>query len=215
MITYVHGLESGPHGTKHAFLQSAFDVEVRCVDMQMSKWSLRKRNSMGRNLLRHAWRVPPWKLGRHAILSSMRACLNAQRDAFDQSTVVVGSSWGGAVTLLGMSEGWWTGPTVLLAPAYAKAARVFGMPESMEPARLYRRIRPYASNIHIFHGEDDEVVPLADSLDLAAAVGCGLTIVKQGDHRLNQTLCRPNSDLVKWLARHVPTKAVDGAQGAD
>ena len=96
---------------------------------------------------------------------------------------------------------------MLLAPAYGRAARVFGMPESREPARLYRSLRPYADRIHIFHGDQDEVIPLEDSLDLACAVGCGLTVIPGGDHRLNGSLCRPESPLVDRLAQYVDTLA--------
>jgi alpha-beta hydrolase superfamily lysophospholipase len=42
-------------------------------------------------------------------------------DADGTPALVVASSWGGAIATLALATGVWTGPTVLLAPAYAKA----------------------------------------------------------------------------------------------
>jgi hypothetical protein len=50
-VTFIHGLEGSPNGAKILELRKQ-GFEVRAVDMHMSLWSLDKRNSAARNLLR-------------------------------------------------------------------------------------------------------------------------------------------------------------------
>ena len=142
-ILFMHGLESGPRGSKVRFLRRAFG-EVHCVDMEMSACNPLRRNSPARWILAYASTaavllpalatsqsaasitalaatavaacVP---LARWRLACSLRTCAQLQRRAIQRlkPDIVVGSSWGGAVALQCLHSGYWRGPTLLLAPA--------------------------------------------------------------------------------------------------
>jgi pimeloyl-ACP methyl ester carboxylesterase len=90
--------------------------------------------------------------------------------------VVVGSSFGGALLLALVREGAWTGPCVFLAQAAQKLGAGDALPEGTRAVLL--------------HADDDDVVPLEDSVALAATGGPGvrLIVVPGGGHRLSSTL---------------------------
>jgi predicted esterase YcpF (UPF0227 family) len=54
-ILFVHGLESGPNGSKIKYLQKYFNVIA--PDLKMSKFNITKENSLIRNLIRYV-RIP-------------------------------------------------------------------------------------------------------------------------------------------------------------
>jgi hypothetical protein len=98
--------------------------------------------------------------------------------------VVVGSSFGGAVVHALLGSGRWAGPTVLLCPAWR---RVPGAP-LLGPCR----------SLVVVHAPNDEVVPYADSVDLAAATGATLvTTGDDDDHRLSRSATAAN--LAAWV----------------
>ena len=74
--------------------------------------------------------------------------------------IVVGSSYGGALASLSMLHGDWKGPTVLLAPATATVARLWGVDFS---ACTW----PEASRVLIVHSEEDTLVPLRGAVAAA------------------------------------------------
>lgn len=86
--------------------------------------------------------------------------------------VLVGSSRGGAVAMRAASAS--AAPLVLLAPAW----RRFGVPPSVRP------------NTRVLHGIKDDVVPLADSVELESASGLPQEnlIPLNDDHRLGSPL---------------------------
>jgi predicted esterase len=86
--------------------------------------------------------------------------------------VVVGSSFGGAITVALLARGLWRGPTVLLAPAAAKLGVVAPLPEGVP--------------IIVVHGLRDTVVPIEDSRALAETGTPGLVTLLEVDdeHRL-------------------------------
>lgn len=90
--------------------------------------------------------------------------------------VVVASSFGGAVAVALLQEGVIRVPLVLIAPA----AHKLGVLNSL----------PLGTRAVILHGDADDVVPVADSIALAATGGDSvrLHIVEGGDHRLNALL---------------------------
>ena len=74
------------------------------------------------------WMVRREEVVQQAVRGSYEACVSIQREAVEryQPDVVIGSSWGGAVAIELILRGYWRGPTVLLAPAFHRAARRMG-----------------------------------------------------------------------------------------
>jgi hypothetical protein len=121
-----------------------------------------------------------------AISKSLTACVDIQRGALAQQEidVVVGSSWGGAVCIELLVAAHWSGPTLLLAPAWQKVQ------ERIDPERVpavYARLQALSAPIRILHAPDDDVVPIAHSERMAGG-RIGLTPVPGGGHRLLSTL---------------------------
>ena len=88
-------------------------------------------------------------------------------------TVVVGSSFGGAVLLRLIQEGLWEGPSVSLAQAGAK----FGLPVEL----------PTHVPAILIHGTQDDVVDFDESRRLAQSGSAQLVSVED-DHRLGSIL---------------------------
>ena len=62
-VLFVHGLESGPHGSKVRYLKRVFgDRNVYCANMRMSLWRPDRANSLLRSGLREVARrwYRPW-----------------------------------------------------------------------------------------------------------------------------------------------------------
>ena len=93
-----------------------------------------------------------------------------------QPDLVVGSSFGGAVTVALAREGRVKVPMVLIAQAALKLGGGSALPEG--------------SRAVVIHGEKDTVVPHADSVALAATGGpdVRLVTVVGGDHQLHGIL---------------------------
>jgi dienelactone hydrolase len=94
--------------------------------------------------------------------------------------VVVGSSNGGGLAARLLDEGRWAGPAVLLCPAQDKVARL----TLRRPARLGHLTPASQARVRVVHGDADDVVPLAHSRALVAGTAAGLEVVPGGDHRL-------------------------------
>ena len=91
-------------------------------------------------------------------------------------SLVVGSSFGGALAVALLQEGRIRVPVVLLAPA----AHKLGVPN----------VLPEGARVVILHGDQDDVVPLDDSVALARTGGpaVSLRVIPGGDHRLEGLL---------------------------
>ncbi len=107
--------------------------------------------------------------------SSLEAALPRAREAVaeHQPSVIVGSSFGGAVLLSLIQEGLWTGPSIFLAQAGVK----FGLPPVLPPGL----------SAILVHGTGDIIVPPDDSRRLAASGGAELVEIED-DHRLGTIL---------------------------
>lgn len=217
-VQFVHGLESGPKGTKVRHL-NACGFEVLAQDMEMSLQRLDRANSVARNLMRlsevHwtaglgalglcvaglrqsgglllgtmgavggvvAWRHRAWLA--QAFERSFERCVAVQADALLSfgPDVLVGSSWGGAVSLELVRRGLWRGPMVLLAPAYGLVGRYAGWADQLaREAQIRARL---SSATTIFHDPSDSVVPCEESLRLFGDEDRRLRMVSAGGHRL-------------------------------
>ncbi len=201
-VLFVHGLESGPRGTKAQRLAAAgFDV----IALQMP---------CGRRAVLRDW--PGWGgalvvlvgavvavfvvggvtaasacvaivtavvaglVGRVVLMRRVwRRSVATQVAALRGHAIdaVVGSSFGGAVALELLRSGAWRGPTLLLCPAHRLVA-----------ARGWRRVPalpPELPPTLVVHGRGDRVVPLADSVALATGTAAALHVVDD-DHGLRR-----------------------------
>ena len=121
-VLYCHGLESGPNGYKVRALREQ-GLEVVAPSMEMSLWNPMRKNSVLRSLLSPSAllsRAPTqWLSG--ALDDSFQACIDVMRSEISGSastcTVLVGSSWGGAVATALVADKSWAGPAVILCPA--------------------------------------------------------------------------------------------------
>ena len=117
-VLFMHGLESGPLGSKAQYLSGRFQA-VETPDMQMSLWRIDRRNSLTRSLLRTVvsglW-PSQWVAG--AMTESLAGCLEVQRAAVAdfRPDVVVGSSWGGGRRAAGVRDRRVAGPDAAPGP---------------------------------------------------------------------------------------------------
>jgi predicted esterase YcpF (UPF0227 family) len=204
-IVFFHGLESGPGAYKHRWLNSLYGEEnVHCIDMEMSLYNIRKANSVSRQLVSNMLTTLPWNLLARSIHSSLNRCLIQQIPQIEKVNVLVGSgkgikgivvasSFGGAVATLALARGVWSGPTVLLAPAYGKLSS-YGSYNPQDRARVvYSQIGKSLTAEQkklccILHGTDDTTIDMQDSIELSELSGIRLVKVEGGTHSLNDHL---------------------------
>lgn len=104
----------------------------------------------------------------------------AARKADCPYDAVVGFSWGGGVACELLHRGLWSGPTLLLAPAYKKlkemmrqpCADTLGVPKSV------------AEHVVVIHSKADTIVPFANSEALGANNGFRLIAVENEPHKM-------------------------------
>ncbi len=129
---------------------------------------------------------------RRAVLSVVRHCLKLQRDGIRsfKPDVCVGSSWGGAMLIYSILCRYWSGPTLLLAPAHYKVHRYtrgFSMDERFDERRIENELSlaklapfPLAS----IHGTADTTVPPSHSKRLLGRLPYAEVELVSDDHRL-------------------------------
>jgi len=208
-ILFFHGLESGCGGRKHTFLEEHYD-DVVCVDMHMSLLNLRKRNGILRNVLANALTTAPWNLYAWSVQCSLTGCLQCQEEELRRTNpsngVLVGSSWGGAVATLAIARGLWAGPTILIAPAYKRAVGNARDDPAFAPSAIYTAIAQQLATddsrqIIIVHGTKDDTIPIADSREMADAIGAELIEIEDGDHRMRCLLEGESPQLLSLIER--------------
>lgn len=205
VVLYLHGLESGPQGRKARAL-AASGLHLRALQMPSSVRAMARdplalgglavaaaltaglgapvggRGAAAAILLAAAG--VPWLRGA-LVRRSFRAGLAQQRAALAAGDVslVVGSSYGGAVALALLHEGVWRGPTLLLCPAWRQVAAYARTPA---PAGLAALPRAVAERVWVVHGRQDETVPFSDSEALVQGSAARLIAVED-DHRLSRS----------------------------
>jgi predicted esterase YcpF (UPF0227 family) len=193
-VLYVHGLESGPGGYKVVQLR-AQGLTVTAPAMEMSLWDLRATNGLLRSLLSPRALLTRWPTSwlAGAMDDSFGACINVMREASqdrDAFDVLVGSSWGGAVSAALLAEGAWTGPAVLLCPAlrlkeqWAGESRATSLSADGVTAALASLPSERKARCLLVHGLADETVPVQHSRELSEATGIALELVEGGSHGL-------------------------------
>jgi pimeloyl-ACP methyl ester carboxylesterase len=161
-IVFLHGLEGSSTGQKPTWLKShGHTVVAPTLDTRaLIAW-----------LSTHPG--GPSTAPMSTVASPRTAALEAITEF--RPEVVVGSSFGGGLAMLLQQEGKYRGPLVLLAPAGAK---LFGIQTLTTTA-------PVA----VLHGRADEVVPVQDSIALAAGAHGDVTLrLVDDDHRLTASV---------------------------
>ena len=160
-LLFLHGLESGPGGSKARFLSSHFTVLCPTLDTTLAR-GLTDASSAADRITSL---VSPVEVARSAVRSF-------------QPDVVVGSSFGGAVLQCLWETNTWSGPSILLASAGYKF---------LGERSLIPRAIPHAV---LVHGVHDEVIPFEHSLRLSQILKSPL-LTPDDDHRLRSTLEGP------------------------
>lgn len=119
----------------------------------------------------------------HCVAIQRRAILDAKPD------ILIGSSWGGAVGAELIASGVWSGPTILLAPAM-QLVSVRARRNDLARTKAALHAAAGRAPLVIFHDPSDDVVPHADSVDLARDSSIDLRSVDAGGHRLLDLLER-------------------------
>ena len=217
-VLYCHGLESGPNGYKVRALREQ-GLEVIAPALQMSLWNPACKNSLLRSLLSPSavfGRAPTRWLAR-AMDDSFQACIDVMRSAAaapsgspSACTVLVGSSWGGAVATALVAEGSWVGPAVLLCPALHIKERWAGggdaaLSADVITARLASLPMERKRSLLLVHGTADDTVPVDDSRALSEATGIALELIDGGSHGLGAII--GDGRLVEFMRRVAPTPA--------
>lgn len=210
-VLYVHGLESGPGGAKVRALREA-GFEVQAAKMPCNSADAWKDPALWLTVLAALGVVVGLTMYRGisgfvsgavlvVVLSRVvlplltmrmvRRSVDVQKKMLKSHAidVVVGSSFGGAVTLELLRQGAWSGRTVLLCPAQRLVAARTGRAAPKLPADT--------AHIVVVHGTRDETVPLFHSRDLVKDTHARFIEVND-THRLAETATPEN--LKTWIS---------------
>ncbi|MBL8615153.1 MAG: hypothetical protein JNM72_06030 [Deltaproteobacteria bacterium] len=165
-VLFLHGLESGPTGSKARLLSARFAALAVDLDTSAARASAAEAAAAGQ----------PWRHHWPSIEDAFATPLARARAAIGPETrLIVGSSFGGAVLERLLAAGDWRGPSLLLASAGGKLNG---------PRRL-----PAGVPVILIHGRQDGVVPVEDSRWLAAGAGPEVRLwERDDDHRLSGAL---------------------------
>lgn len=176
-VVFLHGLESGPGGSKAQYLRADSRLEVTAPELptEAAIAFLKIRREV----------LPP---------EIVEPIANAARDSVEsaRAEVVIGSSFGGGAAMLLAARHHYDGPLVLLAPAGEK---LFGI------AALPRR----RGRVVVIHGRRDDVVPSADSMRFTSASDCDTALwLVDDDHRLKASVdAGLLREAIDWVRRGV------------
>lgn len=165
-VLFLHGLESGPTGSKARLLAARFGALAVELDTSAARASAAEAAAAGQ----------PWGHPWPSLEAAFATPMARARAAIGPETrLIVGSSFGGAVLERLLAAGDWRGPSLLLASAGCKLNG---------PRRL-----PAGVPVILIHGRQDDVVPVEDSRWLAAGAGPELRLwERDDDHRLSGAL---------------------------
>ena len=177
-VIYLHGLESGPTGSKGTWLHTHHGAHAVDLDTRHARTSKERTAALG----------TPWDHRWAEIEEDFRIPLQRARAAITPDTqLIVGSSFGGAVLTRLILEGSWTGPSLFIASAGLKLTGHKQLPSGVPALFL--------------HGREDNIVPLTDSRQVTANSGPEVSLWEIGDgHRMKSIMPSGILDLaVGWL----------------
>jgi hypothetical protein len=165
-IIYLHGLESGPNGSKGTWICENYNGFAVDLDTSAARSSRAQAEARG-----VVWdhECPDLEVAFSLPLSRARAAIS------DDTRLIVGSSFGGAVLMKLLHENAWSGPCVFIASAGTKLTGHDSLPPGTSAVLL--------------HGRHDDIVPLDDSRRMAATGGLEVQLWEIGDgHRMKGIL---------------------------
>ena len=105
---------------------------------------------------------------------------------------------------LAIARGLWAGPAILIAPAYKRAVGHARDP-AFEPSAVYTAIAQQLATddrrIIIVHGTNDDTIPIADSREMADAIGAEMIEIEDGDHRMRCLMEGESPQLLSLIER--------------
>ncbi|MEX2666684.1 alpha/beta hydrolase [Candidatus Uabimicrobium amorphum] len=124
-----------------------------------------------------------------ALDISLQQCVTVQSNALQefQPHIVVGSSWGGLVALICLSQNAHSCPVILIAPPVKMILNKID-PSEKKWLNMCEMAKQHSDQIYIVHGEKDQTVPLEDSQEFIEKAGGILQVIPGGDHSLNDSL---------------------------
>lgn len=196
-INFIHGLESGPMGTKHRWFINKFGIKnTTCLDMKTSLCRLDKSNSVLGNIIKNIKKNGFENLIEQSVEDSFQSCVDIQSHYLKNHSIdlIVGSSWGGAIATELISSGSWNGPTVFLAPSYEKYMNQCGKQHLI--SETYQKINDLLNSetkkkCFIVHGTNDKVIPIEHSRNMSQQTKIPLFEIENGDHSLNNYILKP------------------------
>jgi predicted esterase len=174
--------------------------------MEMSTYDFDKKHSFVNSALSVIWSqgllLPIFdysKFQAESVMVSFKNCVESVKDltlSATHGTILIGSSWGGAVALWLIAHELFSGNILVFAPAL-KTVLIKSGYNNQQINEIYDKIRSNSIDkghkILVAHGVLDIVVPLKDSIELCNAVGAELITVPLGDHNINGYLIAENN----------------------
>lgn len=150
-VMYLHGLEGDANGTKGLYCQTQYGAVAPQMPATLESL-MRSRKDCIKTC---------YQIAKEAVLTH-------------KPNIIIGSSFGGGITMALMQHGVHKGKAVLLAPAGVK----YGLPTLI----------PQGNRVVIIHDPTDDIVPFKDSVRIYGdniLDGCDVKIIKtDGGHRL-------------------------------
>lgn len=150
-VMYLHGLEGEPNGVKGSYCQTHYNAVAPQMPATLESL-MRSRKDCIKTC---------YKIAKEAVLKH-------------KPDLIIGSSFGGGITMALMQNEVHKGKAILLAPAGVK----YGLPTLI----------PQGNRVVIIHDPTDDIVPFKDSVRIYGdniLDGCDVKLIKtDGGHRL-------------------------------
>jgi predicted alpha/beta hydrolase family esterase len=214
-VLYLHGLDTGPTGSKVVYLKRKFDTVI-APNLMTKTWDM-ETNSIFTQAVRNLpyLLVGEWYTRICGSMLDGAAAIAEDVIVRCKPDIVVASSMGGATALELIARGVIKVPTLLLAPALKKMKLGGGDTALVSKGMIASIMDPWYETIRkqilttsadsvgddgslagrstdfpiiVVHGDNDATINLEDSVELCARINAELVTVSGGDHRMNDYL---------------------------